>query len=33
MIVVNENGIYIDNGQGASIALVGAEVVIEPPVV
>jgi uncharacterized protein involved in type VI secretion and phage assembly len=32
MIVVNENGIYIDNGRGASIALVGPEVVIEPPI-
>jgi uncharacterized protein involved in type VI secretion and phage assembly len=32
MIVVNETGIYIDNGQGASITLMGSSVVIEPPV-
>ncbi|MGD0730590.1 MAG: phage baseplate assembly protein V [Terracidiphilus sp.] len=32
LIVVNETGIYIDNGQGATITLIGPEVVIEPPV-
>jgi hypothetical protein len=31
-IVVNETGIYINNGQGASISLVGASVVIAPAV-
>jgi hypothetical protein len=30
-ILVNAKGIYIDNGQGASIALEGKQVVFEPP--
>ncbi len=31
MIVVNNSGITIDNGQGASIALEGPEIVFKPP--
>lgn len=31
-IVVNNSGIFIDNGQGASIALEGATIVFEPAV-
>lgn len=30
-ILVNNSGIFIDNGQGASIALEGAKIVFEPP--
>ena len=31
MIVVNNSGITIDNGQGASITLVGTEIAFNPP--
>jgi hypothetical protein len=32
MIVINETGIYIANGQGASITLVGPAVTIHPSI-
>ena len=31
MIVVNNSGIYIDNGQGATIVLEGPDIVFKPP--